>query len=856
MPFHAIQPTFAGGEFAPSLHSRVDLQKYGSGLKKARNMIIHPHGGASNRPGLRYVSTVKYPTRKTRVVSFEFSVTQAYAIEFGHLYCRFHLDGGTMTSDGTPGGAPYEVTTPYKEEDLAKLKFTQSADVLYIVHPDHAPRMLVRYADSPPDWRLENFAFENGPFMVSNIEKTKTVTASGITGSITLSASADVFGPEHVGALFRLRQDVEGHAVNTSFTGTGVGASIRCGGTWRIITHGSWGGKIQIEKSADNGATWAMLRQFTSKWGPQSNGADGGDYNANTYGTDEGVYLLRINCSEFTAGTCTVDLSSDPYEATGIVKVTAYTNARSVAGTVLADLGKASSATWDWAEGAWSNAAGYPSAVAFYQDRLCFACTYTEPQTEWMSKTGSYTDFGRSTPLEDTDGITVNLPSRKLNGINNIVALQELLALTSASEWSTGPTQGSAVTPTSIDSRCHGYRGCSDTDPVLVGNRIVYVQPMGSVVRDLGYSYESNGYSGEDLSLLANHLFGGYSIIEMAYQQEPDSIVWCVRNDGVLLSLTYNREQEVVAWTWHDTAGHVESVCTIPSDGFNELWLVVRRGTSRFIERMVRRMATTEVKDQFFVDSGLTYDVPKAISGVTSASPVVITCTGHGFSNGDMVDLSDLVSEPPIGKPDLMAATLNDKRFEAANVTANTFELVDAEAGTPIDGSEFSPYESGGYARKPVSEVAGFDHLEGQTVSILADGNVLPPQVVTGGKVTLFIPASIVHVGLPYVSDLQTLDVELKLEDGTIQDRKVKIPQVTIRFENSRGGWIGSDETSLVELAQRTAESRGSAIPLFSGKYSETLNSGYDRGLSVFFRQADPLPVTILAIMPKVTPGG
>jgi hypothetical protein len=790
---------------------------------------------------------VKYSNRKTRIVSFEFSVEQAYAIEFGHLYCRFHLDGGTMLT----GSIPYEVATPYTEEQLEDLKFTQSADILYIVHPDHQPRMLSRYSDSPPDWRLDLFSFEGGPFMTSNIEPTKTLAVSGgslIKGStVTLSSNFDLFQSEHVGSLFRLRHQISGQAMSQALSFNAVsGGNIKCGGTWRVITHGNWGGKLSLEKSIDNGLTWTLLRHFSSNWNA---GTSEGDFNVNTFGTDEGVFLLRVRMEGHQGGTCNVDLSSDPFESTGVVKITARANLRSCTAKVMSEVGS-TAAIFDWAEGSWSEARGYPSAIVFFEDRLCFGATSAEPQTIWMSKTGAYNDFGRSQPLEDTDGVTVNLPSRKMNGINNLVGLSEILALTSATEWQIGPSDQGAVTPTSIQSKLQGYRGCSTVDPVHVGNRVVYVQPMGAIIRDLGYDYQSSGYAGNDLSIFANHLFSGHTITEMAYQQEPDSLIWCVRSDGKLLALTYVKEHDIAAWSWHDTQGQFESICTIPAQGYDELWMVVKRGSSRFVERMAHRVASTNAKHQFFVDCGISYDQPKSITGISKAASAVVTAAGHGFLPGDLVDLSDIEAEAG------GMSALNGLRFLVGAVTTNTFQLLGSDSSLPVDTTGYLAYSSGGVARKVVTVVAGLEHLNGKTVSILADGNVHPAQVVSSGQVTLNPGASIVHVGLAFESDFQTLNIELRLGDGTTQDRRVKIPEVTFRFLNSRGGWIGPDSDNLTEINQRTNEALGAPIELITGDYVETLNSGYERSSSVFFRQRDPLPVTILAVMPKVTLGG
>jgi hypothetical protein len=852
-PFHSLQPTFAGGEFAPSLYLRVDLQKFGTGLKRAKNFFVHPHGGASNRPGTRFVREVKDSTKRTRLIDFQFSTTQAYAIEFGHLYVRFHTDGGTVMD----GLVPYEVVTPYTEDDLEDLKVTQSADVLYIVHPNYQPRTLSRLADAPPNWQMATFSFSEGPFMVSNTTESHTIAASATSGTgVTLTGSTATFDADHVGALWRIKHYVPGEAYKVSTLATNTnGTALNCGGTWRLITLGTWEGTVHIEKSTD-GSTWTQLRQFSS-------GSGGAAFNYNTFGTDEGQFLVRVRYAH-TSGTLQVELTTDPYEHTGIAEITGFTSATVATATIRERLAS-TSATWDWAEGSWSNYNGWPTDVVFFQDRLAFCATETEPQTVWFSETGEYTKFGRSNPIVDSDGISVNLPSRKLNGIRNLTGLQEIVALTSATDWTIGSSAGGAITPTTVDTKLHGYRGSSGVDPVIVGNRLIYVQPMGSVVRDMGYDYQVNGFRGENLSIFANHLFTGYSIRELAYQQEPDSLVWAIRSDGILLSMTYVPEQEVIAWTWHETEGEFESVCSLPADGYDEVWVIVKRGEKRNVERFVRRMASTDSRDQVFLDSSLTYDEPIEVESIAIGATVVVTSTGHGLSNGETVMMSGfegLSTTITVDDVETEFNPLNWVRYQVINATANTYQLGEEETGDPVDGTDWewiepiTSYQSDGYARELVDTVAGLDHLEGETVKILADGNVYNDQVVSGGEVTLDPPAAIVHVGLGYECDLQTLPVELRLQDGTTQDRSAQLPSVTIEFLNSRGGYIGTEEAVLDEVVQREREALGSPIALFSGPYEQAVHGGYQKRVSIFFRQSDPLPVTILAIMPKVETGG
>jgi hypothetical protein len=877
-PFHVLKNSFAGGEVSPQLHARTDLAKYASWAKTLKNAIVHKDGTASNRPGTHYMATGKYDGKECFLRTFIFSTVQAYQLEFGEYYIRFYTVGpkagqiamslsdvsawvtGTVyTHNRAIGVNNYvkengliyrclishtanasftvdlnagrwiesnilEVPTPYSESDLDLLKFTQSADVLFITHPNYSPRMLSRLGST--EWTFTNYPFSGGPFQLPNSDGSLWVAASAVTGlGITLTATAkawaaatayevdtyvtqtgtvykclvkhtsavfatelgygywvattlSVFDAGHApnatngnaGSLFQLRHYVEGDSVSQAAAGNSAG--IKCGGTWRVISHGTWTGDFTIQKSTNSGATWTNLRKFTGK----------SDFNVDTYGVEDmsdnaEPFLVRVSCGAISAGAITIDLSTDPFYQIGIVQITAYTSGSVVTADVKRTIAN-TTATSEWTEGSWGGyhngtafvGNGWPAVTEFLpQDRLIFGNTYLEPQTFWMTKTGNYYDFSRSSPLVDTDGITVNLPSREVNGINNLVPLTALLALTSSSEWSIGDP-GTILTPTSIEQRVNGYEGSNGVDAALIGNRAIYVQAMGSVIRDVGYELSSYSFTGSDLGVLANHLFFGRQIVDMDYQRSPDRLVWCVRDDGILLCMTYLREQEVLAWCWSDTNDGddaFESVSVVPAVDYDEAWFVVRRGTQRFIERMDRRLASILPEDQFFVDCGITYD---------GAAATTIT---------------------------------------------------------------------------------GLTHLIGKTVAVLADGDVKQQKVVSaGGTITLDVAASVVHVGLPYVSDFGTLNIDQNLKDGTSQGRKVKISQFVLGLYLSRGGWIGPTFDDLHELRDNFVLNYGTAVDLFTGEVKDTMGGGYEEGGKMCIRQIDPLPITIRYIAANVTVGG
>lgn len=829
MAIHYIQPTFAGGEVSQNLRSRVDLAKYSTCAARLTNFFVHPQGGVSNRPGMRWIASTKDSQKIARLIKFKFSSTQSYMLEFGDEYIRFFQNGGRIMD----GVDPYEITSPYTEDDLFLLDVNQSADVLYLCTQGRKQMTLTR--NDSTDWVLDEFEAEGGPFMLSNVDDTFTITPDGTTGNVALTASDDLFDIAHVGALWRLIHAIESQVVSASLTSATNTASIVCGGTWRLITHGTWTGKIQVEQSLDGGTTWTAIRSFSSV----------NDYNADTFGEiTADVALIRVLCYSYTSGTIVVDITSDAFDQVGIVKIVAVNSPTAAVGQVLTTLG-AALATSDWAEGSWSDFRGWPACSVFVQDRLAFANTPTEPQTEWMSQSSDYTNFGRSSPLVDSDAITVNLPSREINGIQRMIGLRDvILALTSSADWAVGPGDNGILSPTSVKTSLEGYSGASSVAPCLVRNRAIVAQPMGTVIRDLSFDL-TTGFTGEPINILAQHLFEGKQVVAMAHAQEPHGLVWVVMDDGSLLSMTYLKEQEVLAWTPHETDGLVESVETIPGDGFDEVWLIVNRNGQRFVERMDPRMVTTDPQDQFYVDAGLSLDEPKAIAGASKATQAALSVEDHGFEDDDEVDVEGVLG----------MTELNGQRFIVADATADDFKLKTL-AGAYVNSTSYTTYISGGNVRKVVAEVTGLDHLEGRTVAILANGNVYGRKVVTDGAVPISPRASRIHVGLPYTATLETLSLEAAQNNGTLQGRKIKIPEVVIRFLNSRGGKVGRDDDHLDSIIQRSTENYLAPIPLFSGEHRKTINSSYKSGASIVIQQPDPLPMTILAVIPIVSVGG
>ena len=512
--------------------------------------------------------------------------------------------------------------------------------------------------------------------------------------------------------------------------------------------------------------------------------------------------------------------------------------------------------------------------MTYFEQRRVFASSNNKVDTAWYTQTGNANNLTTSTPAGDADAITATLNARQVNEIRHMVPMNDLLIFTSGGEWRINSGGDGGFAAATLRQKPQSYWGSSHVAPIVIGNTVLFVHESGAHVRNLGYKLEADAYTGSNMTILASHLFTAANIVwEWAYAQIPDSIVWVVRSDGLMRSLTFNEEQEVVGWTRHDTLGTYESVAVARESAENEdaVYTVVKRTVNGSTVRMVERMHTRvfeAVEDCFFVDAGLSYDDPVYVSGATKATPVVITATGHGYSNGDLVDFAGFDA----GEDSTGAATnmteLNGNRYKVANKATNTFQLTKPSDGSNINGTAFTTYIAGGYVRRAVTTLTGLDHLLGQTVKVLADGNVLSGKVVasvTGGVgITLSTAASRVHIGLGYVSDIglgyvsdvETLNVEIPTQEGTIQGKLVKMNNVVVRFQDSRGLRIGPDEDHLVEMKQREFEVMGAPTALLTGDKKIILKSDWNSNGRLFMRQQDPLPLTILAVVSDVRVGG
>lgn len=944
MGLYQLKPSFAGGELSDSMYGRVDINKYDSGAATLKNFTVQRYGGVRNRNGFRHIG-VTYGGKRAFYIPFLYNANETYIIEVTAGHCRFLYNGQYIVKDN---GEPYTISNNLNPADLqgiCKIKYTQSADVLFIVHPDHYPMTLTRY--STYDWRWEQMPITGGPFEDSNgsaateeeqitqvyrygagtyeltlpdtvtnisvelagaggggsgvassleqfispggdggvgelIKFTTTVvagkkytlsvgtggaggngavsnnyftqntsqaggnggesvafgktarggqgggsavqngskghagsngtgyigggsggtkgtdranpngksggdgfcnirfrygskaakiTASAIEGEVTLTANKDIFEKDNIGSLIELTHYKKSEYKKGVPNATDA-LLVSClpGSSVYVESFGFWKGNFSLEKYNENSSMWELVRT--------QDGNHSQNYNFTEKNEEEYIVRYRVTSTEFDTtiwsgenekqtGYVTVQSFGNDYS--GIIKITEYISGKKVKGKVLRTIGS-TDATQIWAFSPWSRSKGYPAAAGFFEDRLVFAGSTRYPQTFWSSKVGDYYNFSTSTPVVDDDAVTATLNGGQMNGIKAMVAFGELILLTSGGEYKVSGGQGKALTPSNTLSQAQEYRGISDVLPVTVGSRIVFAQQQGNIIRDLAYSYEADKYTGDDLNLLCSHLFDGHKVVAMTYQQTPDSIIWFVRDDGLLLGLTYIKEQDIYAWHKHSIKNaRFVNVCCIPGGECDELYAVIERNGQYENVMLEKRNDNDVPEEQIYVDDGIT-----------------------------------------------------------------------------VRGSD-------------IKEVTGLTWLEGETVAILADGNALPQQKVKGGKVTLSEKHgySVVHVGLPIDAVIKTLPIEFQMQDGSSISRKKRIGNLSVLFKNTRGGLYGLSEEKLDEIKWRSSENWGQSTQLFTGKKKIVLPAAtWEETVQLIIKQDAPLPMTVLAVIPEIVPGG
>ena len=769
-----FSPAFAGfqtGLVSPRLDGRTDLQKYFSSCSTLENFLVHPTGGVTRRPGTRHVAEVKTSSAKTRLIPFQFGVEDTYILEFGNNYIRFYRNNGQIVS-GSPSAA-YEISTSYTTAQLPALKFAQTGDVMYIVHPEHEISKLSRTAHT--SWTLTEVTLTDGAYLSQNTTTT-TMTSSHTTGSsrtLTVSATAGV------------------------------------------------------------------------------NGGDG------LQSTDVGRLVTFL---------------------AGYAQITAVASTTSATITILEDFSGTGTST-EWSLGAFSDTTGHPRAVAFFEERLVFGGTSEQPQTVFFSKSGDFENFKQGTDADDALIFTIG--ANDVNVIRYISSGRSLIVGTSGGEFIVSSGTDAAITPTNILIRKQSNYGSADIQPVQVANVTLFVQRAKRKLRELAYEFDTDSYVAPDLTILAEDVTEN-GIDELAYQQEPDSIVWAVRGDGVLLSLTYRREEKVVAWGKH-LLGGVSGACTVTVTDYSNI--------------------ATGTKLVFTKSDGNTVTFTSEAAG--ASSPASSTGWRPNTSNDVTADniftCINAHADFTVANPAANVVTIEEtqragtgflsvKSFDTTRLatTDQSHALVESVACIPQDGAEyqvwmivqrtingatkrfveyFTSFDFGtdledaifvdsslSYAGSSATSMSGLSHLEGETVAVTSNGAAQSDKIVASGAITADYAMTVGVAGLRFTSTLRTMRIEGGAQSGTAQGKSKRIHEVTLRLLKTLGAKVGtSSSTADIIPFRSSADEMDEPPAMFTGDKQIEFDGDFDSDGFITVVQEQALPMTLLALYPELT---
>lgn len=529
----------------------------------------------------------------------------------------------------------------------------------------------------------------------------------------------------------------------------------------------------------------------------------------------------------------------------------------------------------------------YPSVVSYFQQSRMYANTLNEPDTYFKSQPGGYKNFDVSNPPIDTDAVTGTPWAQQVNGVQWIVPMPGgAVMLTGNGAWQVSGTGGGPLTPSDQQAESQAFNGISPTvPPIRVDWSILYVQQKGAIVRSMQFDFYVKTYKGADLTILSNHLFANRTIVQWDWAQEPWRIAWIVRDNGTALSFTYLPEQEVAGFGRHDTNGLFVSVAVVSEPPVDAPYFIVKRfipGKGQwayYMERMDDRR-WTNAEDVWAVDCGLALplDTPVATLSTVAAS-------GSNVPFRTDVNVFDGVTTGAIGQVIRMGggkATVTAYVSPRQVNATITMPITNTIANDPLDTPVPAPPGTWSIAT-PVTVVSGLDHLEGMTVTGLADGAVIPLTVVTQGQIPLPQAASAVVAGLPFQAQLQTMILDMTIQGETAQGKRKDIEAVTVRLVDSRGVKIGTDQPNAAEQPNQQAipwgigsqfigkmiemkipnaindqpydPGPGSYLPLFTGDINELVDGDWTVYGMVACQQDYPLPMNVIALIPEATVG-
>ena len=843
----AVQLTnFTGGELSPRLDGRNDLTKYSSGCKTLENLIVYPHGAAARRPGTSFVAEVADSDNKTRLIPFEFSTTQTYMLEFSNLKIRVYKDNGSVlegdkTISGITKANPAVVTANshgYSNGD--EVVITAVAGMTEV----NGKRFLVA------DKTTNTFELQDKDGVDINSSGFTTYSSGGVSNKVF-----EITTPYTTAQLFDIKFAQSADVMYITHPSHEVAKLSRTGHTtWSLDEVSFTKGPFQ-----DPNITTTTLTPSNASTGSRNITASA------ITGINGGVGWLATDVGRqihFNGGYGVITARTSATVAVATI-TTAFTNANAIA---------------DWYLGAFSDTTGHPSCVTFFEQRLVFAGTTNQPQTVFFSKSGDYEnmDANLTGTISDDDSIVYTIASNQVNAIRFMTATRTLIIGTAGGEFTvSGGGTDSAVTPTNILIKKQSNHGAANVDAIAVGNATLFLQRAKRKIRELAYNFDVDGYLAPDMTILAEHITEG-GLTQIAYQQEPNQIIYAVRGDGELVGLTYQREQQVTAWHRHIFGG-IFGTATITvtdyanikngtrivlkkSDGTTTTFTSATSATSGFFHNATSNNQTaTNLKT--LIDANANFTATVSTNVVTIKE---VVSTGLDYLTVSSFDIARLTttSEGKSICESVAVIPTDDTEYQVYVIIKRTVngssrryvEYLNNVDFTETDNTTFNYLDSAlAYSGTAVTTLSGLDHLEGQTVHILADGATHPAKVVSSGSVSLDRSSTDVKVGLGYNSILQTMRLDAGSQNGTSQGKTKRIYEITVRLYESVGVEVGPNLSDMERIPFRTsADVMDQGIPTFTGDKAVEFRGNYDTDGFIFVRQTQPLPLTVLSLYPEL----
>jgi len=839
---------FTGGELSPRLDGRNDLTKYSSGCKTLENFIVYPHGAAARRSGTTFVAEVASSANKTRLIPFEFSTTQTYMLEFSNLKMRVYKDDGSVlegdkTISGITQANPAVVTATshgYSNGDEVVISGVVGMTEV------NGKRFLVA------DKTTNTFELQNKDGTDINSSAFTAYSSGGVSNKVF-----EITTPYTTAQLFDIKFAQSADVM--------------------YITHPSH----EVEKLSRTGHTAWTLTDVDFTNGPyldKNITATTLNPSAHTVGTGITVVASAITGINNDTGFQSTDVGRLIQFVDGHGKITAVADTLNFTMEIIVDMGSAT-ASANWSLGAFSDTTGHPSCVTFFEQRLVFAGTTDQPQTIFFSKSGDYENMDANIggTVADDDAIIYTIASNQVNAIRFMTATRTLILGTAGGEFTvSGGGTDSAVTPTNILIKKQSNHGSANVDAIAVGNATLFLQRAKRKIRELAYNFDVDGYIAPDMTILAEHITES-GLTQMSYQQEPNQIIWGVRDDGELIGLTYQREQQVTAWHRHIFGGRFGNATVTVTDYANiadgtRIVLTKADGTTttftsatssttgKFHTTSSNNQTATNLKTLIDADSDFTATVSSNVVTITETSPL-----STGFLTIKSLDDATRLTSTNEGKAVCESVSViptDDSEYQTWVIVKRTIngatrrfvEFINTFDFTETDNTTFNFLDSAlAYSGSAVTTISGLDHLEGQTVGILANGATHPDKTVSSGSITLDRSSTNVKVGLAYKSILQTMRLDAGSQNGTSQGKTKRIYEITIRLFESIGVEVGETLDNMERIPFRTSfDPMDEGIPPFTGDKAVEFRGNYDTDGFIFVRQTQPLPLTILSLYPEL----